>query len=261
MEFPATDRVIYETNPLTEVVCQFRFPRLLAIDEGIPAQFQKALGQAYPFVETRDVLQFQLATEREALKRVHYDFHTEDRLCTVTLCSEFLAVKTAEYRRWEEFEGHIRAGLAALFKSYPIQIFTRLGLRYVNIISKKSLGLDGVMWTDLIRPSALGLLAESSIPIDDFSEMTSATVLNLSGGGKATIRSYFRRNESDERGAVFSIDSDFFDDNPTRGADNAIGTISRFNRESGRVFRWLIRDQLHDALKPTDAGSIGLRSD
>jgi len=44
MKFPEVERVIYQKNPLVEVVCQCMFPRILAIDEGIPATFQQKLG-------------------------------------------------------------------------------------------------------------------------------------------------------------------------------------------------------------------------
>jgi hypothetical protein len=40
MEFPEAERVIYSRNPLAEVACQLRFPRILALDERIPADFQ-----------------------------------------------------------------------------------------------------------------------------------------------------------------------------------------------------------------------------
>ncbi|QCI79894.1 TIGR04255 family protein [Hankyongella ginsenosidimutans] len=98
MEFADTGRVIYKENPLAEVVCQLSFPRILAVDDRIPAEFQDAMGADYPFVETREVVQFGLGLGVEALpsKRVHYDFKTEDRRYNVTLCSDFVAVTTLD---------------------------------------------------------------------------------------------------------------------------------------------------------------------
>ena len=37
MKFPDVERVIYQKNPLVEVVCQCVFSRIFAIDERVPA--------------------------------------------------------------------------------------------------------------------------------------------------------------------------------------------------------------------------------
>src|SRR5437868_11791362 len=47
MDFPAVERIVFENNPLTEVICQLRFPRVLVIDERLPAEFQEQLGAEY----------------------------------------------------------------------------------------------------------------------------------------------------------------------------------------------------------------------
>lgn len=252
MDFPNAERVIYDKNPLVEVVCQFRFPRILALDERIPAEFQELLGPEYPFVETREVVQFNLGATSDISpsKRVHYDFITEDRAYTITLCSEFLAISTQSYTRWEYFLGHVTRSLQALTKTYSVPLFTRVGLRYVDVISKKALGLENAKWTELIRASALGLLAEDEVPLDDVLELSSGTALQLTEGGKATIRTTLGRmpNTGDE--VVFVIDGDFFEEVPVKGEDDAIRVCARFNSATGRAFRWLIRDRLHDALGP-----------
>ena len=41
MPFKDTERVIYNKNPLIEVVCQLRFPRILTISETQPTSFQE----------------------------------------------------------------------------------------------------------------------------------------------------------------------------------------------------------------------------
>lgn len=251
MEFPEAERVIYSRNPLAEVACQLRFPRILALDERIPAEFQAALGAQYPFVDTREVVQFSFQFGGEApVKRVHYEFSTEDRGYTVTLSSEFIAVTTRSYTRWEEFSRHLVRALEALLSSYAVSIFTRVGLRYVDVISRSKLDLDGVRWSELIRRSALGLLAEDEVPIDSVMELSAATVVKLDAGGKATIRTALGQTEATGPENVFIVDSDFFQDEPVRGSNDAVALCAGFNRSAGRAFRWIIHDRLHDALDP-----------
>ena len=53
MSFPDTPRVIYNKNPLAEVICQLRFPSILLIDAGLPAGFQERIRAMYPLFADR----------------------------------------------------------------------------------------------------------------------------------------------------------------------------------------------------------------
>lgn len=254
MDFPDAKRVIYQRNPLVEVVCQLRFPRQLSLAERLPAEFQEKLGPDYPFVELREILQFSLSTEETPpSKFTHYDFLPEDRSIRVTLTSEFLAVSTDRYERWELFEEHVQAALRALLETYSIPFFSRIGLRYVDVISREALEIPDTRWSDLIRHSALGLLAEDEMPVEDVVELTAATVVDLSEGGKATLRTALGKHERTGDETVFIIDGDFFvNEARIKGANDAIAICRRFNKVSGRAFRWLIRDELDQRLDPQD---------
>lgn len=255
MEFPVTDRVIYDSNPLSEVVFQVRFPRILEIDERLPAEFQKALGPGYPFVETREGVAVPpalaaLSPDFVSLKRTHYDFLTEGRETTITLFSEFLAITTRRYDRWETFSSHIESAMAALSGCYTVPMFTRVGLRYVDQISRNKLGIPDTRWSELVKLTALGIVAEDDIPIDDVLELQSATILRLPDDAKATIRTGFGKFEETGDENIFFVDSDFFFDKVIKGKQDAIDLCSSFNRSAGYAFRWFITEQLHQALKP-----------
>lgn len=256
MEFPDAERVIYTRNPLSEVVCQIRFPRILALDERIPAEFQTILGADYPYVETREVaeLTIQRGADATASKRIFYDFSTLDRRYTITLSSEFVGVRTVSYDRWDTFLPHIQGALAALEKSYSIPFFTRIGLRYVDVISRRTLGLEGSNWSDLIRNSALGLLPEKAVPVASVLELSTAIALSLDSGGKVAIRTGFGKSEATADEVVFIVDSDFFEEESVKGSADAVALCSRFNRSAGKAFRWIISDTLHEALGPQPVG-------
>ena len=48
MALPETPRMIYKTNPLIEVTCQFRFPTILKISSRPPAAFQDQSRNQFP---------------------------------------------------------------------------------------------------------------------------------------------------------------------------------------------------------------------
>jgi uncharacterized protein (TIGR04255 family) len=56
-----------------------------------------------------------------------------------------------------------------------------------------------------------------------------------------------RRQNLDE--LSYLIDADFFSEEPTEVGD-ALGKLDLFNRESGRLFRWCITEDLHRAMEP-----------
>src|SRR5690606_4546491 len=93
--------------------------------------------------------------------------------------SEALTVRTERYVRWDAFVPHVRAALAAYLDTYPSGPFTRIGLRYIDLVSRERLNLKGARWVELIKRSALGLLSEDEIPIESVEELKSATVLKL----------------------------------------------------------------------------------
>ena len=258
MEFPDAKRVVYKNNPLAEVLCQLKFPRILALEERVPAEFQAKLGAEYPLVEMREGIQFSVSMGDEAVKPVaarfkHYDFLPEDRSTKVTLTSEFIAVSTLAYRRWELFEAHLVRALEALSSCYSVPFFSRIGLRYVDVISKQKLGIPQTRWSDLIRKSALGLLAEDDVPVESLTELNAATVVELDDGGKATLRTQLGQHEATGSERVFIIDSDFFlEEVRVKGINDAVNVCKGFNRTAGRAFRWLIRDELHSRLDPQD---------
>jgi len=48
LRIPESPRVIYASNPLVDVICQVRFPRILRIDSELPVAFQEAIRDQFP---------------------------------------------------------------------------------------------------------------------------------------------------------------------------------------------------------------------
>lgn len=251
MNFPEQPRVVYEINPLIDVVCQLRFHQVFAIDETVPAGFQRELGTIYPKASTRLSRTIQIGESPpdagSAAARTLYEFKTEAEDICVTLASDFLAISSPDYRRWENFEEHVLAAMNALQKNYTVGKYTRVGLRYVNLIDRNKLELD-VDWDQLIRRSALGLLADDGVPLGDLTMHSNNSVFRLQNG-KLTLRQGLRLIDGKPDGS-YLIDSDIFTDEGVNADDNVTDLLRQYNATARNAFRWLITDILHERLGP-----------
>lgn len=255
MNFPEIDRVIYDKNPLQEVVFQITFPVQFSLVSSVPADFQLALGLDYPNANIRDELTFrvgQLSKNDEPVtqpKRL-FDFSTQNEMVRITLCSDYLAVHIVDYFQWELFEQHISKALSALTQCYLVPQFTRIGLRYINKIDKDTISLD-LAWSDLIRKSALGLMVEDDIPLSELKEHSSYSVFDVPSGSLA-LRHGLVLNES-RTGQHYLIDIDVFNDTGQMTDADVIDNARGFNAVARNAFRWLISDETHEALVPRPA--------
>jgi uncharacterized protein (TIGR04255 family) len=92
-----------------------------------------------------------------------YDFASEDGTWRVSLTRTFLGLATAEYQKWEHFKEKLSEPLAALTQIYSPDHLSRIGLRYINVIRRSTLGLKDVPWHELIVPHLSGLLGSPEV--------------------------------------------------------------------------------------------------
>jgi uncharacterized protein (TIGR04255 family) len=258
MIFREVSRVIYENNPLQEVLCQLKFPPILRIASEIPAAYQEKIRKEYPFVEEtsaepglppglpleiRKLIQsFSIPTEKA------FGFVSADRHWKVSLNKEFVALSTTQYVRWEDFKQHLATPLEALAEHYAPPFFTRVGLRYRDLIVRSKLGLEGRNWDDLLEPYIAGELAENTITSCIERADRDLLIRIPEANSKIHIR-HGLVGDKQKREPCYYIDSDFFTDERVKTND-ILGTLDRFNGEAGRFFRWCIRDVLHAAMGP-----------
>ena len=188
-----------------------------------------------------------LASELQILGSVSYEFLSADEAWTVSLTKEFLALTANHYERWEIFKDNLRLPRESLSEIYQPAFFSRIGLRYRNVIKRSVLGLDDADWSQLLQPPILGELAEPEVA-PQIKQTRRDLILELEDIGQVRIRhGMVKIHGSDE--LVYVIDADYFTEQRTEVSD-AITTLDRFNRESGRLFRWCITERLHDAMEP-----------
>lgn len=257
--FPEFSRVIYQRNPLVEVVCQLRFSPILRIDTDPPAEFQDRIRSAFPLLKERSEEMLQLpvglppqianffrAPLTKQRPEAAYDFASEDERWTIQLTHDYVALTTTAYHHWEEFKAHLESSLRALLEIYRPAFFTRVGLRYQNLVQRSKLGLGDQPWSSLLKPQIAGLF---TIPDLQVGEALSVASIRLpQEDGLVRIRHGLAQavGASEE---CYLIDSDFFTERRTN-AEHTFRTLDYFNSQSGRLFRWCIDDRLHIAMEP-----------
>lgn len=262
--FPDSERVIYERNPLAEVICQVRFPAILKIATELPAEFQERIRSEYPiFREKQPEIEdgqglppafLQAIIKRSKPELSGYDFLSTDGLWTVGLTRDFLALSTTRYVSWEDFFAHLQQPLKALLDIYHPAFFTRVGLRYKDLIQRSDLGMLETSWERLLNPAIGGML---TVPeLGGLIEGTQGQVFMR----LPDFNSYVRINHlvvraEEKQEDCFVIDNDFHTQERTRVQD-VDRTLAYFNKQSGRLFRWCISEELHLALKPTAAAQL-----
>ena len=192
MPFPEVPRVTYAKNPLMKVLCQLRFPPILKIDSEIPVNFQDKVRNDYPFYQEKSLneppaeIKGQLPTE--FVKRMfgngskRYEFTSADKQWTVTLTKEFLALTAHDYKRWEEFTDHFELPLNIFIDEYSPSFYSRIGLRYQNVIRKSILGLQDAKWSELLKPYIAGVLAAPDVEEEFVKEVAHSEVIGLQNG-------------------------------------------------------------------------------
>ena len=256
--FSKEKRVIYQNNQLGEVICQLRFPEILSIETDIPAKFQEEIRDSFP--------RYQLRREKSAPKVTgvpgnlqmrqeennNYMFSTDDGMWRVNLTSKFISLSTSSYHNWEEFAAMLDKPLVAFIRTYRPACFDRVGLRYLNFISRSKLDLRDTPFQELIQPPYLGILGIENLAESAVNRCGMDAELAISGGchlklhagpGKVSIGG----NQDDE--IKFILDLDLF--MTTKVPVNySAGALETLHSQSYSIFRSAITDTLHDAMHP-----------
>jgi uncharacterized protein (TIGR04255 family) len=252
--FPEAPRTLYTRNPLEQVICQVRFPTILKIEAHPPAEFQELIRDLLPVV-ARTTNAMAMQVPQELLKAMGvpasgsgYSFSSEDETVTANLTADSLTVSTDDYVRWEQFWGACERCFEGLVDTYKPNFYIRLGLRYRNVINRAQLGLKNSPWSTLLNVQVLGELA-----IPDWEAMATECRRIIrcksADGGDAVHFQHGILSSEDDDEQNYLIDFDFYRDGRIE-VDEAPGVFARFNRRSGRSFRWAIADDLHAALEP-----------
>ncbi len=259
--FSNENRCRYGAAPLAEVICQLRFPEILSIAAEAPAAFQEAIREAYPQYARRQEVPTPKVTPAAGGFQVqkpqpvtNYQFSSADGVWRVNLTTRFISLSCSRYTTWEEFARRLDQPLAAFIQVYKPAYFERVGLRYVNFVSRTALGLEGVPFRELIAPCYLGPLAEEDVSEPHITRSTVEAELNLRGGCRAKIHAglgMVKRSGVEDQEVKFIFDQDLY--MPGQLALNlAAPSLQILHTQADSIFRGAITHKLHEAMEPTE---------
>jgi uncharacterized protein (TIGR04255 family) len=255
--FSSEPRCIYRANQLGEVICQLRFPEIPSIGSALPAAFLDAIRDEFPRFSSRQdcpppkitgtpgnmVLENQPSV-------INYQFVSEDGMWKVNLTNTFISLACANYTRWEDFARKLDKPLANFIKLYKPAIFDRVGLRYVNFISRQKLNLENTPFRELIQSYYLGPLAMENMneakvnsnTVDLEMDFRGSYLKLHAGPGMVT------KNGQQDPERKFIFDQDQFMTNiPVK---MSIGALNTLHLQAFAIFRGAITDRLHNAMEP-----------
>ena len=240
-------RCIYDRNPLAEVICQLRFPEILSIQTNIPADFQEAIRRIFPRYAVRKE---PVPSQSQPVN--NYQFTSADGMWRVNLTSNFISLACAQYTCWEDFAKMLDTPLAAFIKIYAPAYFERLGLRYVNFISRQQLGLAGVPFKEIMESCYLGILAEEDVVESATGRCSVDVETALRGGCRVKIHAgpgRVNRKGTADPEVKFIFDQDLFMAG-NLPVNLSAGALQTLHSQSYGIFRGAITDTLHNALGP-----------
>ena len=258
MLFSDRPRTHYPNAPVHEVICQLRFPTILTINNVEPADFQEAIRDTFPqYARRQDMPAPQPVPQGGNAQRptpvTNYHFISEDNLWKLNLTKDFIALSTIRYPGWEEFARHLDRALAAFIQTYKPAYLQRVGLRYVNLVSRKRLDLEGTPWTDLIAPAYTGALSAPDMNEEDFLNYGTDLNLKLDNSCRAKIHAGLARLQIKAPNApqdpevkfIFDMDLSMSGNIPCTMAAGALETLHVYG---GRIFEGAITEELRGAL-------------
>ena len=253
------NRCLYQANQLGEVICQLRFPEILTIGVNPPVAFQEAIRRDFP--------QYSVRKENPAPKlsgtpgnftvenqpaTVNYQFVSADGVWRVNLTSTFISLTCTRYTNWEDFAAKLDKPLSAFIRIYKPGYFQRVGLRYLNFISRKALQLEDIPFSELIAPCYLGPLFEDDVIEKNVSRCSVDCEIGLRGGCRAKIHAgpgLIKRPGIEDKEVKFIFDQDLFI--PGQLPVNlSAGALQSLHTHADMIFRGAITDKLHNAMEP-----------
>lgn len=258
MLFPKAKRNIYSKNTLKSVICQLRFPGILEIDSTSPIEFQKLIKDVFPYLDEKIEYQYAVdirppqsggtvpgASIQQKIK--NWSFESVNRGCKVNLTRGFFSLSTANYVNWEKFYASFEQVKDRFEQVYKTPFYTRLGLRYTNIISRKELGLASEPWNKLLNPSVLGLMQMDDSQGIRFFENRYVIALDVEAG-KANLRVGNHLQQDAAHDFCVSIDGDFYFDEITFTPQEVKEKLDILHQNSRDFLEYAITQRLRDAM-------------
>lgn len=142
----------YKRNFLRQAVCEFRFPTLMELgDPRPPVSLVTALRKEYPHLELANEVTLGIGGGTPGSNNTHI-FRSAKLTWTVSLKQSILTIETTAYTEYAQMKERVLRVVDAASKIIDSDFFTRVGLRYINVIDSGTDPRDGWVNPALIAP-------------------------------------------------------------------------------------------------------------
>jgi uncharacterized protein (TIGR04255 family) len=241
---------VLEDSPLTLVICQLRFPRLIGLGESDLRPVQRGLAREYPVVDVGRVAEFGVGPQGisptgdvEPL----FHFRDETRAWTVTVTPTSLSLETTAYADFTDFVSRWHAVVGLVAENLGIERQDRIGLRYVDELGcppdPAPEDVARVVRAELV--GVIGAHPRTSRLMSSMQELRFAQ-----DRGVCTLRHGLVRRDG---GATYVLDYDFYDDQPEAlDLDAQVRLLADFNHGTYELFVWSVPPEHFATFKPRE---------
>ena len=262
MLFEQTKRVKYAKCPLKSVICQIRFPSILAITNDLPVAFQETLRETYPDFQQLLEEQNQIVLDKNnedstpkprfiQNKSKNYKFSTADKKYSINLTNTFISLTTSDYTTWEDFKSHFVSPLYSFMQIYKPAYFSRIGLRYIDAFNYEVYGLTDATLNLFFNHAVLGCFSEEKLS-EHIRSLQQSFELDLPNGYYARILTT-KAHITGEQQPSLIFDSDFISASRCSALNTEVESImDSLHCEASGFIHWVISDKMEALMEPSD---------
>ncbi len=259
MKLKEFDRPHYEINPIFEVICQLRFHTILKISEP-PVSFQDKIRNEYPDYRLDPVVPDGVFPMFIGASEVQHRFVSEDGVWQVLLAKDNISLTNfGGYTSFEDFSCRLDAILDAFDSEYSPSAYSRIGLRYRNLIARSVFPqIKSLEWKKLIPEYIAPELHDGNIGESKVYGFEKKIILQ-EDNEKINVFHVLQKMSGELHGTEFEdelayiIDIDSYTEEKINDRNILRNAVQSFKQNIQNIFRYSISDELHSALGRTNS--------
>jgi len=257
-----TERKRYGKPPVDEVAFRFDFPLILRLSNELPYVFQEKICKKYPVYNQQIEQEISIVAGGIGDKPIaptvssrpmnSHTFQTENGDGLVTIAPGYFYFSTRKYVKWEEFKEEAYEIFNLFREIYAPQLYTRVGLRYLDVFVRSRYGLNDKKWSELINPEFLGQLSNENVDGNFFNSACDIKFIDSIDRARITVAIVV--NDKDlapmdmkEKCLLFDTDVYVADRIPSNNGEE---TLERLHSSASLLFKSISKPILDDAMEP-----------
>ena len=231
----------YGSGFTANVVCEFRFPTLMELGEARPpASFVKALRRDYPILVKSDEVTI---SGPQATTTHSHVLRSNRGGWVVSLKESSFSLESKSYPGFKSFRERIGHLVRAAEAVIDADIFTRVGLRYINLVPLGGIEVEG--W---INPLLTGPVLQGKF--QQVSEYAGRMALTAEDGG--CLIQHGLRNSASAELIQYGVDIDCYrNDVPLA---QAFPVVESLHEQAFEIFYWSMGERAREMLKDKGVG-------